>query len=161
MIRRQIFFGLTFVLLAVILFLLLRGRNAEKERRAAQVVKMEKIASEPSSPVRAILPRDLEIIMAEVSWTRHPDEKDASAANHDITIRNTGGDAYSSLRLRMEYIDDKGSPVEIRTYEVTEILPPGGTLRVSDITVDELPDAASDFRAVILYADLEPGSEEK
>jgi hypothetical protein len=154
MFRRQIFYGITLILLVVILFLLMRGRSSEKERQA-QNIKLEEIASEAPSPVRAILPRDLEIIEAEVSWTRNPDEKNASEAHHGVIIRNTGGGSYSRLRLRMEYIDKQSRSVEIRTFEVSEALPPGGTLRVSDIIINNLPDAASDFRASILSADLE------
>jgi len=156
MIRRQIFYGITLILLAVILFLLLRGRSAEKEREA-QNLKLEEIASEPSSPVRAILPGDLEIVEAKVSLTRNPDEKDAATARHDITIRNTGEGSYVGLWLRMEYVDEKGKPVEIRTHEINEALPSGGTLRVSDIAIDGLPDGAADFNAAILSADLETG----
>ena len=153
MIRRQILFGITLILLAVILFLLLRGRSAEIER-VVQNLKLEEIASEPLSPVRAILPADLEIVGMNVSLTRNPDEKDASTARHDITIRNTGEGSYLSFWLRMEYIDEKGKPVEIRTHEINEAIPPGGTLRVPDIVIDGLPDSAADSRAVILSADL-------
>ena len=154
MFRRQLYHAITFILIGVVIFLLLRGRSEEKERET-QNIRSQTIASEPSSPVRAILPRDLEIVDAEVSWTRNPDEKDASAAHHAITIRNTGGGSYVGLWLRMEYNDEKGTPVEIRTYEVNDPLPPGGTLRVSDIAIDGLPDTASDFHAAILSADLE------
>ena len=154
MVRRQIFYGITLVLLVAVIFLLMRGRNAEKERKA-QNTKLMEAASAPPSPVRAILPRGLEIVEAEVSWTRNPDEKDAVTARHDITIRNTGEGSFVGLRLRIEYIDKNGKPVETRTSEVMEALPSGGTLRLSGITVDGLPDAAADFHAVILSADLE------
>jgi len=153
MFRRQLFYGITLILLVVIIFLLMRGRSADKEREA-QTIKFEEIKSEAPSPVRAILPRDLEIVKAGVSLTRNPDEKDASVAHHDITIRNTGEGFYVSLWLRMEYLDDKGKTIDIRTHEVSEPLPSVETLRMSDITIDGLPDAVSDFRAVILSADL-------
>jgi len=154
MIRRQLFYGITLILLVVIIFLLLRGRSAEKER-VTQKVKQEQIATEHPSPVRAILPRDIEIVNAGVSWTRNPAEKNASQARHDITISNTGGGSYVGLWLRIEYIDEAGRLVETRTHEVNEALPSGGTLRLSDISIDNLPDAASDFRATILSADLD------
>jgi len=149
-----VFYIITLILIVVIIFLLVRGRNAEKER-AAQNIKLAEIVSEQPSPVRAILPRDLEIVDVKASWTRNPDEKDASVANHDIIIRNVGGGYYVGIRLRMEYIDEKGRPVETRTHEVNEALSSQGTLRVSGITIDGLPDAASDFRATILSADLD------
>ena len=155
MMRRQILFGITFILLAVILFLLLRGRSAEKERAAQNIKKMEEIMSAPSGPVRAILPSNLEIVQAGVSWTRNPDEEDATAARHDLSIRNNGEVSYISLWLRLEYIDEEDRPLEIRTHEVQEKLPPGETLRLSDLVIDGLPDAASDFRANILSADME------
>ena len=154
MFRRQIFYGITLILIIVIVFLLMRGRSAEKERSAAQEIKMAEIASGPPPPVRAILPRDLEIVGAEVSWTRNPDEKDAVTARHDITIRNTGGGFFVSLWLRMEYIDEKGGPVDIRTHEVKEAVPPGETLRVPEIVIYGLSDSAPDFNAIILSADL-------
>lgn len=155
MFRRQIFYGITLILLVVIIFLLMRGRSAEKERRASQNFKIEKIASGPPSPVRAILPRDLEIVGAEVSWTRNPGEKDASVARHDISVRNTGEGSFAGLWLRMEYIDGKGRTVETRTHEIKETVPSGETLRVSGITIDGLPDAALDCRTAILSADIE------
>jgi hypothetical protein len=148
------FYGITLILLIAIIFLLMRGRTAEKERVAQQNSRLEEIAVEPSSPVRAILPRDLEIVEAKVSWTRNPGEKDAAAARHDITIRNIGEGSYASLWLRIEYINEKKHSVEIRTHEINESLPPGGTLRASDVTIDGLPDAAADFRVNILSADL-------
>jgi len=154
MLRRQILYGITLILIGIIIFLFLRERNAEKEREAHNFRPVE-IAMEPSSPVRAILPRDLEIVDAAVSWIRNPDEKDASVAHHDITIRNAGGGLYVSLWLRIEYVDERGRPVENRTHEVNEALPSEGTLRVSDITINGLPDAASDFHVAILSADLE------
>jgi hypothetical protein len=153
MFRRQLFYGITLILVVVIIFLLMRGRSSDKEREARNV-RLQEAAVETASPVRAILPRDLEIVEATVSWTRNPGEKDAAAARHDMTIRNTGEVSYISLWLRMEYIDEKGRPVEIRTHEVNETVPSGGTLRVPEITIDALPDTASDYRAAILSADL-------
>ena len=154
MFKRQLFYGITLILLVVIIFLIMRGRNAEKEREA-QIIQFEEVTSEIPSPVRAILPRELEIVEAGVSWTRDPDKKDASVAHHDITIRNTSEGSYVSLWLRMEYLDEKGKTIDTRTHEVSGSLPSGGTLRASDITIDGLPDATSDFRAVIISADLE------
>ena len=154
MFRRQIFQAVTFILIGVVIFLLLRGRNAEKEREV-QNIRLQEISSESSSPARTILPRDLEVVEAEVSWTRNPDEAYASSARHDMTIHNTGGGSYVSLLLRIEYVNEDGAPVESRTHEVNEPLSPGETLRISDIVIDGLPDAATDFRTAILSADLE------
>ena len=153
MFRRQLFYGITLILLVVIIFLLMRGRSAEKER-VTQNIKVEQVATEQPSPVRVIPPRDLEIIETEVSWTRNPDEKNASSARHDITISNAGNGDYASLRLRMDYIDKAGGIVENRIHEINEALPSGGTLRISDIAIDGLPEAASDVRVAILSADL-------
>lgn len=154
MFRRQMFYGITFILLIAIIFLLMRGRSAEKERAAQQNTRLAEIAAEPSSPVRAIMPRDLEIVDAKISWTRNSDEKDAAAAHHVISIRNTGEGSYKGLRLRIEYINEKKQIVETRKQEIDESLPPGETLRVQDIVVDGLPDAAGDARITILSADI-------
>lgn len=156
MIRRQILFGITLVLLAVILFMLLRGHKMEKERAEQNTKKMGELVSASPVSVRAILPHDLEIVKATASWTRNPDDEGTVAAHHDLIIRNTGEASYVSLWLRMEYINEEKKPVEIRTYEVKKKLPSGETLHVSDIVIDGLPDAASDFRANILSADMEP-----
>jgi len=155
MFRRQIFYGITLILVIVIIFLLMRGRSAEKERRAAQNFKAGEIASVPPSPVRAISPRDLEIIEAKVSFEPSLGERNASVARHDISVRNTGKSSYVGLWLRMEYIDGKGRTVETRTHEVKEALPSGETLRVSGIVIDSLPDAALDCRVTILSADMD------
>ena len=155
MFRRQIFYGITLILIIVVVFLLMRGRSAEKEQQTAQNVKMTEVASATPSRVRAILPRDLEIVSAEVSWTRDSGEKDTVTASHNISIRNTGGAFFVSLWIRMEYIDEKGRPVEIRTHEVKESVLPGETLSISDIIIDGLPAAALDFHTTILSADLD------
>ena len=154
MFRRQLFYGITLILLVVIIFLLLRGRSAEKER-AAQNINIEQIALEQPSPVRAVLPRDLEIVDSQVSWTRNSNEKNASEAHHDITIHNISKGSYVSLWLRMDYIDEAGRLVENRTHEVNKALPSGATLRLSDITIEGLSDTVSGFRVTILSADLE------
>jgi hypothetical protein len=151
--RRQLYYGITIILLVTLIFLILRGRSEEKELDV-QNIKLEEVVSEPLSPVRAILPRDLEIVETKVYLTRNLDEEDASSARHDITIRNLGGGFFIGLWLRLEYIDEQGRPVEIRMHEVNESLPPRETLRISDITIHGLPDAASDFNAAILSADL-------
>jgi len=149
------FYGITVILFVALVFLILRGRSEEKELEAQNIRLIEEVASEPQSSVRAILPRDLQIVEAEVSWTRNPDDdEDDITAHHDITIRNIGGGNFISLWLRLEYIDGTGRPVEIRTHEVDGDLHPKGTLRVSDITIDGLPYTASDFNATILSADL-------
>ena len=156
MFRRQIFQAVTFILIGIVIFLLLRGRNTEREWEA-QNIRLGEVATESSSPVRAILPRDLEIVETDASWTRYidEDENNAAAARHSVTVRNNGGGFYVGLWLRLEYVNENGTPVDNRTHEISGELPPGSTLRVDDITIDGLPDTVSDFHADILSADME------
>ena len=158
MFRRQLFYGITIILLVVIIFLLLRGRGAEKDRET-QIAKRQAIAVESSLSLRAIVPRDLEVVTSEASWTRHPgefDEEDVSvSAQHDITIHNNGEAHYVGMWLRLEYVDEDDRPVTSRTHEVDNALPPGETLNVRSFTIDGLPGTVSDFSVAILSADLQ------
>ena len=94
MIRRQIFFGLTLVLLAIVIFLLLRGRKAEQELEA-QNPDTEETQSAPSSPTRLLTPRNLKLVQTRVSFESVPEAaegKGPAAAHHDVTVRNSGDD---------------------------------------------------------------------
>ena len=156
MIRRQIFFGLTLVLLAIVIFLLLRGRKAEQEWEA-QNLDAEETQNAPSSPTRLLTPRNLKLVQTRVSFESVPEAaegKGPAAAHHDVTIRNSGDDAYDSLRLRLEYLDRNGKVLADRIHAVGESLPPRETLHLEDITIDDLPDGLTDCRVSIISADL-------
>ena len=156
MIRRQIFFGLTLVLIAVVIFLLLRGRNADKEWEE-QNMKAEETQSAPSSPTRVLTPRDLKLVQANVSFapaSEGAEEKGSVTAHHDITVQNSGDDAYGGLRLRLEYLDRNGKVLVDKIHAVGESLSARETLRLEDIAINDLPDGMTDCRVSIISADL-------
>ncbi|MDR1728870.1 MAG: hypothetical protein LBT74_13270 [Acidobacteriota bacterium] len=160
MIRRQIFFGLTIVLLTVVVVLLLRGRKAEKEQ-AAQNLKAGQVREAPSSPTRVLAPRDVALVAAEVSFAPTPAPPDGGdggeatlTARHALTVRNGGGVAYGGLRLRLEYVGKSGEVLEDRIQAVEGALPPGESLRIEDVAVTGVPAGAVGCRASIVSADF-------
>ena len=156
MIRRQIFFGLTLVLLAIVIFLLLRGRKADKEWEE-QNLKTEEVQNAPSSPTRVLTPRDLKLVQANVAFVPTSDEiegKSSVEAHHDIVVQNSGDDAYGGLRLRLEYLDRNGKVLVDRIHVVDESLSSRETLRLENIAINDLPDGLTDCRVSIISAAL-------
>ena len=156
MIRRQLFLGLTLVLLIVLAFLIMRGRRAERQQaeQSADTFEMP-IEEAPMSPTRVLTPKELNIERAETSWTRGSGEENAGvSAQHELEIRNMGDVSYKSLRIKADYLDKKGKSLATRIVAIDKSVPHGETLTILGVTAENLPAAAVDCRVTIVSADI-------
>jgi len=152
MIRKSLFWGLTLVLFAALIVLVVRGRRLEKQeaRKVVEVVQ----ESEPS-PIRVLAPRDLEISQSKMLLQNVSDGSSKSqTARHQLELRNKGAAAYGSIQLSFEYLDRGGKQLAVRNSFVEEAPSPGTALRLADIRIEGLPLAAADCRTTIVYAEL-------
>ena len=118
MLRRSLFLGLTALLAAVLVFLVIRGRNEEKKQppRVVEIVKDYK-----QTPTRMISPPDLEIVRR--------------AAPADAVIRNNGAVAYSNPDIEIAEISRDGSVVASETVRIEKVIPPGQEIAIDDPAV--------------------------
>jgi len=154
MIRKSMFLGLTLVLVVALVYLVIRGRQAEKEQAGKPV---EIIQKSKSTPTRELGPPDLEIVDSGIRLQEGGKEGDqARTAHHQIAIRNNGHSAYGEIQLRFSYLDRGGKVLVARTHSITQGIQAGETLRVADIAIGDLPAAAAGSRTEIASADLAP-----
>ncbi len=155
MIRKSMFLGLTLVLVVALVFLVIKGRQAEKEQAGKPV---EIVRKSESTPTRALRPPDLEIVESNMRLQDGgPGGNQARTAYHQVSIRNNGQSSYGEIQLKFSYLDRGGKVIDARTYSITQGIQPGATLGVADIAIGNLPAAAAGSRAAIVYADLAPG----
>jgi hypothetical protein len=153
MIRKYLIWGLTFVLIAAVIFLGIRGRRLEKQQ-ATQVVEVVK-ESEPTA-TRSWAPRDVEIVIAKMMLDETSGKKQNLAARHHIELRNNGQIPYIRIQLNMEYLDGRGKVLEARPYRVDQTIPQGSAIKLDDIKIDKLPTSTADCRVAVIYADVKP-----
>jgi len=156
MIRRQLFLGLTLVLLIVLAFLITRGRRAEQQQAEQSAETFgTPIEKAPMSPTRALTPKELNIVRFETSWTRGSGEENAGvSARHELEIRNTGDVSYKGLRIKTDYLDKKRKSLATRIVVIDKSVPPGNTLTIPDVIAENLPSATVDCRIAIVSADI-------
>jgi hypothetical protein len=152
MMRKSLFWGLTLILIAVIVNLMIRGRRLEKER-AGQVV--EAIQESKPSPTRVLGPRNLEIVRSKMIVENESDIKRQSyTARYEIEIQNSGSVPYGEICLGFTYLDGKGNILATKTRSINRTLMPGADLTISDIMIDDIPATTTNSRATIVYADI-------
>lgn len=152
MIRKSLFWGLTIILVAVIINLMIQGRRLEKEG-AGQVV--EAIQESKPSSTRVLGPRDLEIVRSKIMVENESDMKRQSyTARHEIEIQNNGNVSYGEICLRFTYLDGKGDILATKTRSINRTLLPGADLTISDIMIGDIPATTTNSRATIVYADV-------
>jgi len=152
MIRKSLFWGLTLVLLAALVNLIIRGRRLEKHE-AAQLV--EVVQQSTPSPTRVLAPQDLEILRSEMRLeTQSGEEAQSRTDHHGFEIRNNGKVAYRGMRLSLEYLDSGGKVLVTRAQTLAQPLVPGATLKLDDIRVEGLPVSTASCRAAVSYADI-------
>jgi len=151
--RKGLFSGLTILLIAVFIYLAVQGNRLEKERqkREADVVETFK-----PTQVRALKPRDLEIIAAFMEHDQPSGAGEAAGEEHRIEVRNSGETTYGEIRFKLDYLDAGGKELEPVFRNVEEAIPPGMTELIFKIPLDEIPAGAVDFVPSIVYADIEP-----
>jgi len=154
MFRQSIFLGLMLVLGSVLVYLILSARKEEK-----QVAARPREITRDSKPTatRVVSPSDLEVVSSGMK-TKEAGEAAAAgfSARHDITLRSTASVPYGKLMLSITYQTSSGIPIDSRSHAVTQIVPPGGTVRLPEIETDNLPRRPAACRILVSWADLEP-----
>jgi hypothetical protein len=146
MIRKSLFWGLTLVLVAALVILVIRGRKMEKEQAEQPV---EVVRQAPSSPTRVLAPQDLDITAA----TMQPQPN--QAVLHAVEIKNHGSVPYGGILLRFVYQDRAGNWLLTKTYSLNKIvILPGLGVKVPEIEIKEIPAAAEKFQVGVQYADM-------
>lgn len=148
MIRKSLFWGLTLVLVVALVSLIIRGRQMEK-RQAARPVEVTRQA--PSSPVRVLEPRDLEIVRTTMQLMP------GHIAHHEVEIRNRGSVSYGGTLLKIVYQDRAGKALSIKTTALDKaIIPPGSSFKAPRIEFREVPASTEKFQVSIQYAEMMP-----
>ena len=146
MIRKSMRWGLTLVLVAAMISLILRGRRMEQEHAAqgSEVV-------QPSKPTntRVLDPQDLEIVNPAV------EQKSGSDVPGEIEIRNNGSVAYSQILLRIIHLDRKGKEVGSKICSVGQTVMPGASLKVADPRAEAGTAPAGKSEITVVSADVE------
>ncbi len=160
MFRKSLFFGLTLMLAAVLVYLVIQGRHRERLRQTnAQPV--EVIRNSPPSLTRVIAPSDLEIVESKMELGTVASKQGQGAqprptASHRIVIRDDGSAAYHSFALKITYFGRSNKVLESRTVPVAEVLQPGQARSVSEVKVEDVPADTVRCEVTVAYADLEP-----
>ncbi len=152
MIRKSLFWGLTLVLIAALISLVVRGRRLEKQQ-AQQVV--EVVRESKPTPTRVFAPADLQIARASMQLENEQgSENSARVARHKIEIRNTGSFPYSDIQLKFTYKNRAGKELATRTETANQKILPGTTVALDDILITDIPALAADSTASIVSADM-------
>jgi len=146
MIRKSMLWGLTLVLVAALISLILRGRRMEQEHAAqgSEVV-------QPSKPTntRVLDPQDLEIVNPAV------ERKPGSGASGEIEIRNNGSVAYSQILLKITHLDRKGKEVGSKICAVAQTVMPGASIKVTNLRAEAVPASSGKSEITVVSADVE------
>jgi hypothetical protein len=157
MIRKWLFLGLTLMLAAVVITLLIKGRQEEKNKQEAALHPVEVVRVSKPSLTRIIGPK--EIVVSEQSLDMSPaatssGESSRMQYRHKLVLRNTGRLACRNLRIRIVYYGRGEKVLETTTKEMADTLPPGEQ-RSLEFVVEDLPKGAIKADARVLSADLE------
>jgi len=150
--RKWLFLGLTLVLVGVLVSLIIQGHRIEKQKAGQPV---EIIQESIPTATRVLAPKDLQLLQSNMRFEERPDKSSQfKIARHEIEVRNSGTVAYGKIELSFDYIDRRGKVLASRTHSVSRAVLPDSTLKLSDISIDDVPISAEDFRVAVLYADI-------
>jgi len=156
MLRKSLFWGLTLLLIAAIVNLIIRRPRPEKEQISKPV---EVVRDAQPSPTRVLAPRDLEIVQSSMELVREGTANQLYSGRHEIEIRNIGKVAYREIGLRIVYFDRVGKVLTTKTQPLIKIILPGTTLKLPNILMTDIPASAVSCRVTTLYADVGSVSE--
>ncbi len=148
MVRRSLFWGLTLMLGAVFIWLIINGRKEEMRQTAAHA---EVVQTAQLSATRVVGTGDLEIVDSDVKGVRKDEDKETLGP---IMIRNRGNLPYHNALLRLQCLDASGKIVDTRTWNFAGTFPPGQSVTIPEITLDKVPRASVRMRISIAYSDL-------
>lgn len=150
MLRKSLFGGLTLMLCAVLVWLVINGRKEESRLAAgpAEIVQTAKTSS-----TRVMAPGDLEVTESRAGI---PTGSAQRIAIGRIAISNRGKISYHDVMLRISCLGSGGSVLNTQNRLVEGTIQPGQTLTVDDIVVADPPRGAVRCTVSILYSDLGP-----
>jgi len=152
MTRRWLFGGLTIILIAVLIGLIIQGNKLEKQKANQPI---EIIQESKPTPTRVLAPKDLELLQSKMRIDPGPDQDNQiNIARHDLEIRNGGTVPYEKIQLSFDYLDHNGKVLATHTSSIEQTILPGSTLYFSDIEIDDVPLSAVDFKVLIVFADI-------
>jgi hypothetical protein len=149
MLRKTIFGGLTVLLAAALVWLIINGRREEARIAAAPT---EVVKTARSSSTRIVAPKDLVAVTT-------PDPGEAGASAHSlgrVEIQNRGSHTYHNVMLRFTYLAGSGKLLDSQTQLVQGTIEPGQTFFAGRISTDNAPSGASSCNVSILYSELGP-----
>lgn len=144
---------MTLVLIVALTNLIIRGCRLEKEQ-AQQLV--ETVEEAKPSATRVFGSRDLKIVLSRIALEAKKDErgKQSRTASHEIEIYNSGNVPYREIRLRIDYLDRNGNTVETRPHSLVQTISPGSSLKLANVSMDNVPSTAADAKITIISADI-------
>ena len=156
MLRKSIFLGMTVLLGAVLVSLVLSGRKEEKRLASAS---SEIVRTAKATPTRSMAPGDLDVGESRVELVA-PDRNQKNAAGPvarcQLVIRNHGQIAYHDVMLRLQCLGIRGKDLDYRTQLVPETIQPGQILTIRDVTIDKIPPGTARCLLSVFYANLGP-----
>jgi len=159
MIRKTVFWTITFILMLALAYLIIQGRRMEK-RQAARP--KEVVREYKPTPTKALAPRDLDIFLQTMTLEKESDPSDSSkelrTARHIIRVRNNGKVSYNKIQFLFEYLNQDGEVLETRVCAADRDISPGNILELPDIKIQGLPKDTKHYRAAITCADIGPDS---
>ncbi len=164
MFRKSLFWGLTLMLAAVLVVLVVKGRKAERMQQAASRP-VEVVRTSPPSLTRVISPNDLQIVESKMDLEAPEAQPGQDApspgrtARHHLVIRDDGAISYRSFGLKVAYIGRENKVIETRTVPVPELLQPGQARSISEVKVENVPSGTVKCEVKVAYADIEPTTE--
>lgn len=151
--RKYLFYGLTLMLVAIVVFLAIQGRRMEEERMNADTEIVQKF---DSTPIRALFPPDIEILEASMTLEPGDETEQYYIAHHRIEIRNTGNVSYSEIQLKLDYLGAGGEVLASIPYNFKKLIHPGKTFLLADVITENIPVEVTDSIPFVVFADMEP-----
>ena len=136
MVRKWLFGGLTLILVAVLVVLIIQGRQLERHKTSQPT---EIIQNSIPTATRAFSPKDIRILQSNMK--------------HEMELHNFGSVPYMKIELHFDYVDRGGKVLASRTYSIDQTIFPDSTLKLA-VRIDDVPSQTADFRAAVLYADI-------
>ena len=163
MFRRSLFLGLTLMLAAVLVYLVVQGRRREKLQQTIPRV-VEVVRESTPSLTRVIAPDDIDIVESGMELETgaakaNPRGLSEVTATHTIVIRDTGRAAYHSLGLQISYIGRANKVLSTRIVPAAELLEPGQARSIEGLKVEHVPAETIKCKVRIAFAELEPAPE--
>ena len=159
MLRKSLLAGLTLMLVAIFVFLIIKGRREESRRageesqRAPAPVEVTKTAR--STATRVIAPKDLEA--SESPDAGGPAKAAAQYVPSEVAIQNRGAVPYHDIMLQLAFLGSGGKVLETRMQLIAQTLPPGQRLIVANTGMNGAPPPGTSAHDLsILYCSFGP-----